>query len=277
MKQTLVLYVIAVLFLSSVTQAFSQEDDEVANKTSTPIEPKEKPTKILYGPTFGLNRNYHSGGFKVFDEPLCPVFENGSGWGYSFGFNLEFASKTWSVVPRIVYESRPGEFISNTADVDVLVQNGNQIVRTTQSVNLESKIAYNLVTLDLLYKQEIVPVTPKFRLYGMLGPAYSFVLNGQNKQVQNLLFPTNAKFINSNALPTENNGRTLVLRDSLIEQMQSSRFAVRTGLLGEIGLFDNAIVMTPGLYYDFGLSTVTKSQNWALNSVLFLVDFKRAF
>jgi len=273
MKLRILFFACLLGLLCSFASAFAQGDE-----SSNPLDPLVKKSKLLMGPVFGVNRNFHTGGYKVFDEPLCPPFENGTGWGFAAGFTVEFlAGETWSIVPRIMYETRPGLFVSEMPDVDVLVNSGNATQKVSQTVNLESSIKYNLATFDVLYKQEILPITNTLRLAGMLGPAVSAALGDNNRQVQNLVLPENAKFINPRSLPAENNGRTLVLRDSSIEQKSGIRFALRAGVLAEVGLFNNAIVMTPGVYYDYGLTKVTSAQNWSLNSFMILVDFRRAF
>ena len=116
-----------------------------------------------------------------------------------------------------------------------------------------------------------------YKRQAVAGPAISLAIGDNNRQVQNLDLPENARFKNPRNLPSENNGRTLVLKDSEIEQKSGTRFALRAGILAEVGLFNNAIIMTPGAYYDLGLTKVTSAQNWSLNSFLILVDFRRAF
>lgn len=270
------LRLLSLLCILSAISMFSTA--QAQDESSNPLDPIVKKSKLLMGPVFGVNRNYHTGGFGVFDEPLCPTSENGTGWGFAAGFTVEFlAGETWSIVPRIMYETRPGLFTNQMPDVDVLVQSGNTTQRVKQTVALESSIKYNLATLDVLYKQEILPITNNLRLSAVAGPAISLAIGDNNRQVQNLDLPENARFKNPRNLPSENNGRTLVLKDSEIEQKSGTRFALRAGILAEVGLFNNAIIMTPGAYYDLGLTKVTSAQNWSLNSFLILVDFRRAF
>jgi hypothetical protein len=90
--------------------------------------------------------------------------------------------------------------------------------------------------------------------------------------------PINARFINDLRLPTENNGRRLIFADNKdIPDRSGFRFSLKGGLQAEIGLFNNQIIMYPGIFYDYGLTHVTSAENWNLNSFLFQVDFRRAF
>src|SRR5688572_357454 len=85
---------------------------------SNPIEPDWPKASVLIGPVIGLNRNFHTGGFRtVTADESCPVFEQGSGWGFLGGLTAELLlGESWSLIPRLMYESRPGSFHSELPD-----------------------------------------------------------------------------------------------------------------------------------------------------------------
>lgn len=243
---------------------------------SNPLDPTVPRSQVLVGPTVGITRNYHTGGFRTIDDPNCPIFEQGSGWGFLVGMTAEFQpSPNWSIIPRICYDTRPGQFTQNLPDAQVLLPNATQPVN--QTVETSSDITYSLLTAEVLYKYEIAKITKGLRLSVQAGPVFGYVLGGKNRQVQDLIEPQNARFVNPDRLPEENNGRRLILFDGDIPERESIRFSLKAGAAVEVGLFGNAWIMCPGVFYDYGLTQVTKAENWNLNSILFQVDFRRAF
>ncbi|HVZ38269.1 MAG TPA: hypothetical protein VHI13_03260 [Candidatus Kapabacteria bacterium] len=261
--------------LCVVRTATSQAIDPT--ELSDPIHPVHAKPAILLGPRLGVNRDYHSGGFATIEGANCPKFTSGSGWGMLLGLTAEFSGgKSWSIVPALTYESRPGNFREALPDVQVLLND----VAVTQSVSATSDISYRILSAEVLYKQEIWTPTATFRASVAAGPVGSYVVGVQNSQYQDLEQPANARFINPD--PTHftlaGNGRRLVYGANVnVPGRNAFRFALKAGVQLEVGLFNNGIIMYPGLFYDLGLTDVTSSENWGLNSILFQVDFRRAF
>ncbi len=244
---------------------------------SNPIEFEQPPSKFLAGPRLLLNRNFHTGGFRTINDVLCPVFDEGSGWGWGAGLTFEYlAGKTWSIVPALTYESRPGSFTQRLPDAEVLLPGATTTVM--QTVEATSEIAYTIASLEVLYKQEFAQFGDAVRLSVAAGPSASVVLSGTRTQHQDLIQPENARFI-----PTENgvyemSGRRQVfMKDQEITELSGTRFSLKAGVQAELGLFNNAIIMYPGVFFDYGLTHVTSAEDWNLNSIIFQVDFRRAF
>lgn len=247
-----------------------------ADGGSNPLEPVLPKASVLIGPVIGVNRNFHTGGFRtVTADESCPVFEQGSGWGFLGGISAELLfGESWSIIPRVTYESRPGSFTSELPDALVLLPGTQTVV--TQTVTSSSEVSYGIVNVEVMYKKEIANLGG-MRIGAAAGLAGQVVISGNNRQVQDLIEPENAKFTNQQGYETENNGRRLIFFDNVIPERSSTRFSVKAGLQAEVGLFGNAWTMTPGLYYDYGLTDVTANENWALNTLMFMVDFRRAF
>jgi hypothetical protein len=265
--------------LLAVPQFASAQERGDAEDLDNPLNPTQARSALLLGPRIGISRNYHSGGFRTFTaDETCPLYEAGSGWGYFAGITAEFipAKATWSIIPAIVYESRPGSFKQELEPVTVLLENQTEPVQ--QIVTTSSDIVYKLVTAEVLYKQEFASIGKGFRVSVAGGPTASYVLDGKVTQVQDLVSPTNARFINTDNLPTANSGRRLIYADNKdIPGRNTIRFSLKAGVQAEIGLFNNALIMYPGAFFDYGLSNVTNTENWGLNSILFQLDFRRAF
>jgi hypothetical protein len=252
-----------------------------ASAQDNPLDPAKPKSQVLVGPVIGINRNFHSGGFRVIPAPDCPVFESGSGWGFLAGLTAEFQlGESWSLIPRITYDSRPGEFHQTLDKVPVLINSDDQsgtVTTTDETVSTTSTITYSLLNAEVMYKQEFWQIGKGVRVAAEAGPVFGYVMGGKNRQVQDLEQPENARFINQANYPTDNNGRTIIFFDGDIPGRNSIRFSLKAGLQAEVGLFNNAWIMCPGIYYDYGLTKVTNTENWNLNSILFQVDFRRAF
>lgn len=248
-----------------------------AEDLDNPLNPTQPRPKLLIGPRLGLNRNYHTGGFRTLEGVNCPKFESGTGWGYFGGLTAEFvAGKDWSIIPALVYESRPGHFRQELPEAAVLLE--GQQIPVNQSISTTSDITYQLLEAEVMYKKDLITLGKSFRVSVAGGPVGSYVMGGKITQVQDLDQPENARFKNPDGLPTDFNGRRLIFSNNdEIPGRNSIRFSLKAGLQAEVGLFHNAVIMYPGIFYDYGLSHVTDSENWNLNTVLFQVDFRRAF
>lgn len=249
----------------------------INNVNSNPLDPPMPRAMVLVGPRVGATRNFHTGGFRTINDPNCPVFESGSGWGVLLGFTAEFQTgESWSIVPAISYESRPGNFHQQLPDAAVLLQNETNPVN--QSVSTTSEVRLSMLQAEVMYKQEIAKIGTGFRLAATAGPTAAYILSGRITQVQDLETPANARFLNPLNLQTRNAGRTLVFaEDSTISGLASTRFSIKGGIQAEIPLFGNQWLLYPGVFFDYGLTDVTRNENWSLNTILFQVDLRRAF
>lgn len=252
-------------------------------KGSTPLDPNPRRPQLLVGPTFQINRNYHSGGFGTLSQENCPLFEHGTGWGFGIGLSAEFSpivDGSWSIVPRITFEQRPGQFYQELPEVPVIyeISDNPNIPPTTvnQTVSTTSDITYTLLNAEVMYEQDLF-IRNDFRLGVAAGPAFGYIISGRNRQVQDLIEPQNARFANIPDLPTERSGRRLIFFDGEIPQLNSTRFSVKGGVQTELGIFGNRWIMSSGVYYDYGLTEVARTENWGVNSIVFQIDFRRGF
>jgi hypothetical protein len=239
--------------------------------------------RLLVGPRMGINRNYHSGGFRVLQGAECPKFQAGTGWGYLGGITAEFAvGTTWSIVPAVTYESRPGYFREELPQAAVLLE-GSGGIPVNQSISTSSTITYRIVEIEAMYKQDLVSLGKSFRLSVTAGPVGSVIMGGTISQFQDLNEPENARFLpvqreDGSMIPLSHNGRRFTFSDNAdIPGRNAVRFSLKAGLQAELGLFHNKLIMYPGIFYDYGLSHVTSLENWNLNTLLFQIDFRRAF
>lgn len=259
------------LALASMHAAWGQGGGEGSN----PLGDDDFKTKVLIGPVGGAGMNYHTGGFRIISEASCPVFTSGSGWGFLVGLSGEVQpSERWSLVPRLTYESRPAMFKEYLDAARVLVDSVNVV---EQIVSTTSDVKFSFINLEVMYSRQVLQLGRSFRLSASAGPAVGYVLGGTITQVQDLEQPLNAQFVNPNGLPTENNSRRLIYsKDRTIDGLQQFRFSVKGGVNAEVGLFNDEWILYPGVYYDFGLTNVTRNENWNLNTIIFQIDLRRA-
>lgn len=274
--KTVFLASLAVVMAIPIASSAKDGDDN-------PLDPSPSRRQILVGPTFLVSRNYHTGGFRtILADNSCPVFEAGTGWGFGVGLSAEFlpsVNGTWGIIPRVTFEQRPGRFHQELPNAQVLLPTTipgapPQIVE--QSISATSEITYSILNAEILYKQEVL-VLGDLRIGLAAGPAFNYVMSGHNRQYQDLITPDNAQFIEQPNTSLENNGRRMVFLDDDIPSRNATRFAIKGGVQGEFGLFGNQWIMTPGIYYDYGITQVTSAENWGLSSIIFQVDLRRAF
>lgn len=258
------------------------QDAVAQDGRDNPLDPQPSRKQVLIGPRFGLTRNYHTGNFRIIEDPNCPLFTDGTGWGYLVGLTAEFLPNlngTWGIIPAVTFEQRPAQFTEDLPNAKVLLPNDADPENPTivdQTVSTLSDITYTLLNIEVLYKQELA-LLGDLRFSVLAGPAFQYVLAGTKRQTQTLDQPLEAVFKNPRGLETEDEGRTLIFGDGDIEQRSGSRFSVKAGAQGEIGLFNNDWILTPGVFYDYGLTDVTPTESWQLHSVIFQVDLRRAF
>jgi hypothetical protein len=223
----------------------------------------------------GLARNYHSGGFRTFNEPQCGIFGEGNGLGPVVGGAAEYLfSETMGIATRVSFEQRPGAFHQELQDAYVIgTAGGNPLL---QRVSMSSQVMYGLVNVDLLLKQEFGYVG-EARLGAAAGPSLGLVATGHQKQSLDLILPLEARFVNENNLPSELGGRRLILYDGTIQSRKSFRASIMAGLQAEIPVFDQQWMVIPSVFYDYAITDVTGTENWRLNSVVAMVDFRHAF
>ena len=273
---------IAIVMISTHVQ--SQSISSEATPLGKAYLLEDSLSQFSIGLTLGFNRNYHSGGFRTIDDPGCPLFEDGTGWGFHVGLSAEFlpnAKSNWGIIPRITFEERPGQFLQRLPNAKVLLPNPvdpSQPEIVDQTVSTTSDITYSLLNAELLYKQEIFSLGD-LHLGVLAGPAFQYVLGGTNRQVQDLEDPRNARFINPDSRPTENDGKRIIFYEGDIPDMSSTRFSVKAGIQGELKLLNNTWRLIPGIFYDYGLTNVALSQkeDWKVHTVSFQVDLRRAF
>jgi hypothetical protein len=231
--------------------------------------------KVLVGPVAGAARNYHTGGFRSFADPQCGLFGAGDGLGPIVGIAAEYlTSNSMGIAARVTFDQRPGEFHQELQDAYVMSEAGGNPV--LQQVALNSQVKYQLVNVDLLLKQEVAMID-KARIGVAAGPSFGIVAGGSQRQTLDLVLPLEARFVNPDGLPEEAGGRRLVVYDGNINAQKSFRASLMAGIQAELPDSNNSWMVLPSIYYDNAITDVTGTENWRLNSLVAMVDFRHAF
>lgn len=251
------------------------QDDERGSMSESGATERRVVSSI--GVVVGVDRAYHDGGFRLLTASSGRVFENGAGWGYTAGVSLEIGmGRNSSIVARMAYGSRPGNFqvtYTHAPNFSPVYQGGVEITDVT--ITAESEVAYALLSAEALY-QYMLSVSPGLRLGAAVGPAFGYVLDAKVRQAEALVYPTDARF-EGGGYPTTNDGRGLVLFDADIPEHSTTRLSLKGGVLAEIALPGSGWLLSPGVYYDYGLTDVSSSENWNLSALSLQLDLRYAF
>ncbi len=233
-------------------------------------------TTIWIGATAGVTFNEHTGNFRIIEDPSCPLFTDGTGTGYLYGLSSKItpsSGEAFSLLSRLTYERRPATFSTLFPSATVLLPGDDPTKPrvVTQSIRAESSIEYDLLNTELLAGLRLVQLGP-FERHAQAGPALQYVLATHMKQTQSLIEPAEARFINAEGRPTENDGRILVFHEGEILTANDFRLSLKTGLQAKIRI-GNMCAIAPGFYYDLGLTEVSSAEDWKVHSWIGQVDF----
>ena len=99
------------------------------------------------------------------------------------------------------------------------------------------------------------------------GPVIHAITRKELHQTEHLESHINVRFLNPNGLPTEDDGRTVIYYTGKLESSRSLRVGFHLGLFAEFGNPASGLVISPGIFYDYGLQTVTSTENWYVHTL----------
>ena len=232
-------------------------------------------SELRLGISGGLTRNVYEGiTTRALEDPSCPKFEEkGPTWGFSAGLTATYRySGRTGVTAHLLYSTRPGIGHTTLPDTRMMMPgpNGDPVL-VDQSVSTTTEIRYDLYELGLLWNVDLLR-TEEIGFGFAVGGSVAYVGTFTQTIEQQLLVPENARFRNPENLPTRDSGRVMTLAaDSPVPDASSTRLSARGGAYLDLTLFD-PICITPGVYYDHGLTSAVTDDEWYVHSVLFQVD-----
>lgn len=254
-----------------------------AQEEPNPLEPGQAPKRIFVGPVVGYNRVMQTGGFQYFaqpqEAPLCPTLEDGTANGFFVGVNTEIIlgdpkDSRSSLIFRLLYNRMPSSFqrFNDRLPSRVLYPDGTQRTILT-STTFNADVVYTTVDFEAMYRFGL-GVTG----FGIqAGPVISYALQRRVKQTFNLVDPPNAQFVPEPNTPYTytNFNRTIIIYDSDIPSSNALRVGLKAGIQYEILL--RRLTIVPSLNYNFGITNLTKTESWRVNTVQAQVDVRFAF
>lgn len=266
------LYTVVLIFLCIATGTFAQQ--EIAN----PLVPAERQPRIYVGPVVGYNRSLHASGFQsIAGDVLCPDFTQGNGNGFYAGGSIEYLlgnpkdSKS-SIIGRAVYSYLPAGYEVPGDRLPSLDPNGEIVYSTTRHV---AEIKYSMIEVEAIYKLNL------FNSYFgiVVGPTVGFVINSSREQRMELIEPNYAVFDTSSFDPgtkveVVSNGRAIITGRDNIPDKSTIRVGVKAGVQYEMPI--GRLLLVPSLYYNFGITEVSPSDNLRINALQAGVDLRFA-
>lgn len=265
-----VFYTVVVLIIATGSMIAQQE---IAN----PLVPAERAPRIYVGPVIGYNRSLHASGFQsIAGDVLCPDFTQGNGNGYYFGGSIEYLlghpkdSKS-SIIARVVYSFLPAGYEIPGDRLPSLDPDGNVVYSTTRHV---AEIKYSMVEFEAIYKLNL------FNSYFgvVVGPTVGLVVNSSREQRMELIEPLNAQFDPSldqfGNVEYINNNRAIITGRDNIPDKSPIRVGVKAGVQYEMPV--GRLLLVPSLYYNFGITEVSATDNLRINALQAGVDLRFA-
>jgi hypothetical protein len=269
MRRTL--YVILAMIVGAAGTTYAQQT-ELAN----PLVPQKSRPRIYVGPVGGYNKALHSSGFQsVAGDVLCPDFTSGTANGYYIGGSVEYLlgspkdSKS-SIIGRVVYNYMPASYTVPGDELPSIDPNGEVVKSVVQHV---ASINYSLIDLEVVYKLNLFESD-----FGIvIGPTVGVPVKAELEQRMELVSPLNATF-DPALVPNAryiNNGRGIITREpGEIEDKSGIRIAVKAGVQYEIPM--GRLLLVPCVYYNFGITEVSASNNLRVNALQTGVDLRFA-
>lgn len=258
------------LLMCVLATGYAQQ--EMAN----PLEPAERQPRIYIGPVAGYNRSLHASGFQsVAGDVLCPDFTEGNGNGYYFGFSAEYLlgnpkdSKS-SIIARAVYSYLPAYYEEPGDRLPSLDPSGEIVYSTVRHV---AEIKYSMLEIEAIYKLNL------FNSYFgiVVGPTVGIVVGSEREQRMELIEPLNAVFdstLNLGDVEYINNGRAIITGRDDIPDKSPIRIGVKAGAQYEMPI--GRLLLVPCIYYNFGITEVSASDNLRINALQVGMDLRFA-
>jgi hypothetical protein len=265
--------VVAIAMMAIVAGGDMIAQQELAN----PLEPAKGRPRVYVGPVVGYNRALHASGFQsVAGDILCPEFTQGTGNGFYVGGSFEYLlgkpenSKS-SIIARVLYNYMPA-FYDQPGDTLPSLDAGGNVVQS--SVRHVAEIKYSTVDIEAMYKLNLF--NSGFGL--VVGPSVGFVIGSDREQRMELVFPLNATFDTATFNNPEyiyiNNGRGIILKQDQLPERAAIRIAVKAGVQYELPI--GRLLLVPSVYYNFGITEVSPTDNLRINALQAGVDLRFA-
>lgn len=271
-------FVVLGLFIGAVGNMMAQQPPVGQGELANPLEPNKARPRIYVGPVAGYNRSLHSSGFQsVSGDVLCPDFTSGTANGYYLGVSAEYmlgkpSESKSSIIARVVYNYMPAYYEKPGDRLPSIDQTNGSIVYST--VRHVAEIKYSTIDLEAIYKLNLF--NSNFGV--VIGPTIGVPVAVSRQQRMELIEPLNAQFDPSlypdNKFKYINNNRGIITAEDNIPDKSGIRLAIKAGVQYEMPI--GKLLLVPCMYYNFGITEVSASNNLRINAIQAGVDLRFA-
>ncbi len=228
---------------------------------------------VRIGPVFGFGLNHHTFGMPAADVPEAPTYPAHLDPGVTFGLQGQYTfNPVWSISAGIAYNDLSGDdelrVINPQGDWYAIEYfsdgptfpdtSGDRIFLHTLSVN------YRSLSLSLSGQWRFV-ADSALSLGIEVGPVFHLFTQRTMRQYMDIEEPLSARLVNPAGFPAENNGRRLFFFDDDIPESNAFRLGAAAGIFAEFGNRDSGTVVSPGLYYEYGVTPVGGTSDWRVH------------
>ncbi|MBC8144614.1 MAG: hypothetical protein H7X80_03450 [bacterium] len=212
---------------------------------------------LLVGLTGAYSSNHHSGGFRTFPQrDDTRIFEGGSGGGGQFGIAAELIlSRFFSIDARAMYDIRPAQFETPVNAVLILTPPNGMEYRNDTSVRAD--VDYRMLTFDAMLSGRVLELGKDVFITFSVGPSISLVQSATITQWTERYDGSGDRHYQS--------------ENSDVREPQDIRYAVKAGTGIDFRASERFWIHAR-VHGDYGLSEVTMTENWQVNSALIQFD-----
>jgi hypothetical protein len=213
------------------------------------------------------------GGYNRFPN-FCTCSKHGfyTGLSYEMILGEEIANSKSSIIFRGMYESMPAFFEVPGEPYPSRLPDGTELVSPTRNA---SYLDYNMVTLEAVYKQNLIDTKFGFTV----GPSVSIPVSTSIEKRFEFLQPNNGRFGKDPQIPDECNSnvyRTIVTEPKgEIKELHPFRLALKFGVHYELLLAQTIVV--PHISYNYGLTNTSNVDGVRINALQAGVEVRFAF
>lgn len=251
------------MFIQSTTAIVLSAVLACSSASAQSRDEKSDGSGLYIGVTGALSSNFHSGGFRMAGDSSA-VFEGGNGAGSQIGLTARYQfTKQWAIDGRVVLDARPASFDFPTGAL-MLIPGTNGVV--TMKISNRAEVEYELITSDLLITA-LKPLSDAVSASFTIGPSVGIVQLAKITKTQTLDSPDSARFMNNWDYPISADGRTIYFaRGEDIASLNDLRISAKAGVGIDVDMLE-LVTLRAGIFYDYGLTDVTDSENWNVSSL----------
>lgn len=237
-----------------------------------------KEPRFLVGISGGIHQVKHTLGNAVLgiENAQLGIFTASYSLGSFIGISGEVRlNKQWSIAADLHYNNLPG----NTEKVyvnppgasgwiEVIPSNGSDSLPNSDTViGFKSDVSYSSISIAMLGKWRFSAHDSTVSFGLRAGPVIHYIVQKNMRQTQTLESPFNARLLATNEAQPDEGGKKRILYDGEIPNSKQTRLGIHIGLFAEFGDPWSGVMISPGIFYDYGLQEATTTESWLVSTL----------